>query len=171
MPERFQGIKEIKLSFPFTLWDRIRSGFLLMLQRKRTILFAAALPLFGLFLMLVLVTGEGIGPKDWLAIVLCLLFYPIVLVVGATAVHFGKHAREPFTYSFNDSGIHVSAASYEFTHRWSAISRVKQSGGFLMFFFSPGGAHCIPLKAVRSAGALEPLITMAKAHGARVDAA
>lgn len=165
--------QEITLSFPFSLLDRIRASFAVIPQRKSGIAAAAIFPLLGLtFLVLTLVKGRALDAGGYSLVGLSLLFYPAVVVTTATITHFcNRHMREPFTYTFNESGIHVSAVSYEYTHRWSAISHVKQFAGFLMFFFSPGCAHCIPLKAVQSAGVFEPLVTLAKAQGANVDRA
>ena len=162
--------QEINLSFTFTLWRRIRASFLLLLQRKRTVIVAAVLPLLGVFLMLVLGTGRGINLQDGLIIFLCISSTPIALIAVSAAVHFGnKHRGEPCSYSFNDSGIHASTDSYELTHRWSAISHVRQFGGFLLFFFSPSSAHCIPVEAAESTGALTSLIAMAASHGVSTD--
>ena len=159
--------REIELSFAFTFLDRLRAAFLLIPQRRLGIVLAAIFPLIGLsVLAFAFATGREGTVEVWVILVLCLLFHPAMVVTGVAAAHFGnKHVREPFTYSFNDSGIHVSAATYEYTHRWPAISRVEQIGGYLMFFFSPGCAHCIPVEAARSAGVLEPLVAMARAHG------
>lgn len=163
--------QEITISFPFSLWDRIRAALLLIPQRKLSTVFALIWPLIGLSLLtFTLIKGRPLEPDVWVLVVVCLLFTPLVVLVTAVATHFtNKQLREPFTYSFNSGGIHVSAASYELMHRWSAISRVKQLGGFLMFFFSPGCAHCIPLRVVNSAGILQPLLTLARDNGASVD--
>jgi hypothetical protein len=163
----------INLSFPFTLLDCIRAEFAPMLQRMRSIVLAAILPIIGLLLLaLILAKDVPLSADVWVGIVGFLLFYSVIVVVGVMVTHFSnKHLCEPFTYSFDDSGIHISTASYEFTHRWSAILRVKKSCGFLMFFFSPGCAHCIPAKHIRSVGAWDSLVAMAKSHGANVDGA
>jgi hypothetical protein len=162
-----ESTQSITLSFPFTWLDRLRASFALVPQRALSMAVAAAFPLFGLaFVLIMLVKGRPLTANAWNLIAICLLFYPAVLVASTTISHFcSRHLREPFTYTFNDSGIHVSAISYEYTHRWSTISHVKPFAGFLMFFFSPGCAHCIPLKVVQSAGALGPLLALARARG------
>jgi hypothetical protein len=163
----------INLSFPFTLQDRIRAAFALMSQRMLNIVLAAIWPIGGLsFLAFFLVKAYPLDAGVWAIVACCLLFDPIILVVAVTVTYFSnKYMREPFTYSFDDSGIHVSAVSYEYSHRWAAIARVKKFCGFLMFFYSPGCAHCIPVKHIRSVGAWDSLIAMAKRHGANVDGA
>lgn len=164
-------IQAIKIAFPFTLWDRMRASFVLTPQRRLGIILVAIWPVIGLsFLAFMLTTGRPLNFSAWTVVAGSLLFYPAMVVLGTTAAHYGnRHMREPFTYSFDDSGIHVSARSYEYTHRWSTISRVRKSGGFLMFFFSPGCAHCIPLRAVESTETLGALVALAKRRGASVD--
>jgi hypothetical protein len=132
-------------------------------------------PFIGL-LVLYVMSGidRPLGTGTWLIVgffvAVCVLFYPLMIVVGTTVNYFSyKYMREPFTYLFDDSGIHVSSALCDYTHRWCAISRVKKSGGFLMFFFLPGGAHCIPIRVIESAGVFGPLVALAKEHGVNVD--
>ena len=151
--------------------DRVRANLLLITQRKLSIALALIWPLIGLsFLSFMLIKGRPLNSETWIVIIGCLFFFPFIVAIGAAANHLlNKHAREEFTYLFNSTGIHVSAASYELTHRWSTISRVKQLAGFVMFFFSPGCAHCVPLRAVRAAGVLGPLLRLAKENGAVVD--
>jgi hypothetical protein len=161
---------EIRLTCSLTLWERMRASAVLISQRWLSIFFAsiwvaAGISLIGLYWS----KGLPLTPMLWFAALACFLFTPLMIVIGATSAHFNKRLREPFTYTFNDTGIHVSAVTYEYTHKWAAISRVKRLGGFLMFFFSPGCAHCMPLHAVNAAQALKPLVGLARKHGVPAD--
>jgi hypothetical protein len=160
----------ITLSFPFTLADRIRAAFALIPQRKLNIAIHATIPMIGLAtLVSEMIQGRPISADVLFIVLACFMFTPVFLVFGVTVNHrFNKSMREPFTYSFDTDGIHVAATTYEFTHKWAAISRVKIFGGFLMFFFTPGNAHCIPLGAVQQSGTLTPLLQLASAQGVKV---
>jgi len=163
--------EEIRLTFPFGFRDRVFATFLLTSQRMLSIVLAAAFPTIGIaVLLLAWMTGRPLDVQVWAVVSACLAFYPLTNVVGIGLSHITRpHMREPFTYLFDDAGIHVSATSYEFTHRWSTISRVKKLGAYLMFFYAPGCAHCVPLGVIREAGALQSLLVMARANGARTD--
>ncbi|PPJ44399.1 hypothetical protein C0075_26885, partial [Rhizobium sp. KAs_5_22] len=79
-----------------------------------------------------LFTGE-----IWLAALLAMLFVPMMVLLNTAFAYFGhRQSREPFVYLFDADGVHVSATTYEYTHKWPAIFKVKRSAGFLMFFFS-----------------------------------
>jgi hypothetical protein len=155
------------LTFPFSLWDRLRAAFVLVPQSKPSLAAAVLFPLLALAYFSF--TLNGIRPFDGKTAILLaifLLFYPLVLTITVFATHFGNpQAREPFTYTFDDRGIHVSAMSYEFTHRWSAISRITRRGGYLLLFFSRSCAHTIPVRFVEQAGVIGPLLALAKDNG------
>ena len=157
---------EIKLACSLTFWERIRASLFLIGQRRLSILLTAIWVTAGASLVgLYLYRGLPLTPSVWLPALACILFMPLMVTIGAVSAHFNKRFREPFIYTFNERGVHVSAVTYEYTHKWAAISHVKPLGGFLMFFFSPGCAHCMPLHAVNAARAFEPLVNLAREHG------
>ncbi|HEY5852364.1 MAG TPA: YcxB family protein [Lysobacter sp.] len=162
--------RAIELVCTLTLIERVRASVLLIWQRWLSVAFAAVWVIAGVSLIVLYWHKEvPITPAIWMVAVACALFAPSMAIIGAISAHFNKRNRERFTYTFNDIGIHVSADSYEYTHKWVAISRVKRLGGFLMIFFSPGCAHCMPLHAVHAAEAFEPLLKLAAEHGVPTD--
>ena len=157
---------EVKLVCSLTLWERIWASTVLISQRWLSIFVTGIWILAGISLIILYVyKGIPLTPEVLLAALACILFMPLMTVITVLSVHFNKVSREPFTYTFNSIGINVSAVTYDYTHKWAAISHVKLLGGFLMFFFSPGRAHCIPLHAVDAAGAFGNLVNLAKEHG------
>lgn len=161
--------REVKLVCSLTLRERIWASNVLIAQRWLSIVATSIWMLAGISLIvLYLYKGIPITPAVLLAALSGILFMPLLTVISAVSVHFNKVSREPFTYTFDSTGIHVSAVTYEYTHKWAAISHVKLLGGFLMFFFSPGRAHCMPLHAVNAAGVFRPLVNLAKEHGVSV---
>ncbi|BAV96215.1 MULTISPECIES: YcxB family protein [Bacteria] len=162
--------QEIRLSPTFGYWDRVRAALVLIVERPWILAMALLWPLAGLGLLAFawskgsLFTGE-----IWLAALLAMLFVPMMVLLNTAFAYFGhRQSREPFVYLFDADGVHVSATTYEYTHKWPAIFKVKRSAGFLMFFFSPGCAHCIPLRAIADRATQADLVAMAAAHGADV---
>ncbi|MCH6484307.1 hypothetical protein MMG85_12150 [Pseudoxanthomonas sp. LH2527] len=154
-----------------TLRERIRANLLLMLRHWTgligTLVFAAmGITVIGLYFQ----SEEPLRPTTILVSLFAFGFTPIMATLSALAVHYNRRSREPYTYTFNAEGIHVEGVTYAYTHRWAAIFRVKTLGGFLMFFFSPGAAHCLPLKRLDPTTA-SALIRMAREHGVAVDPA
>ena len=134
--------QEIRLSPTFGYWDRVRAALVLIVERPWILAMALLWPLAGLGLLAFawskgsLFTGE-----IWLAALLAMLFVPMMVLLNTAFAYFGhRQSREPFVYLFDADGVHVSATTYEYTHKWPAIFKVKRSAGFLMFFFSPGCA-------------------------------
>ena len=158
----------IQLDFPYSLWDRIRAALILIPERPANIVIHSIIPLIGIaFFVFILIKGR-LSAEVFLVLAVCLLITPLFTVLAISISYmFNPILRERFTYSFDDSGIHVHAGTYDYTHKWHAISRVKQSGGFMLFFFGPGVAHCLPLSAIQRANAVEPLLALARKHGAR----
>lgn len=159
-----------KLSFSssFTYWERVRASTVLMFERKSGCFFALLWPLLAVgFAIMVLSKGRSLDAQAWFAMVLCLAFVPVMLMLGAAITHYShKQSREPFTYVFDADGIRAVGVTYEFAHKWPAIFQVKRRAGFLMFFFSPGCAHCIPLRSIPDSMVQASLIAMAAANGA-----
>jgi len=160
------GPEEFSFSFPFTLLDRLRVAFLLTPLSKAALLAWSIWPCIALgYFVYWEMHHWRLNADFWWFVIFCLAFGPLVTVISVFAAYAQKRTREPFKVTFSTSGIHTEANSYEFTHRWSAISRVNTSGGFLFFFFSHNCAHCLPLSAVRAEGALQPLLELARASG------
>lgn len=161
-----------KLSFPssFTYWERVRASAVLMFERKSGYVFAFFWPLVAIgTAAFVLSRGRPLDGQVWFVIVLCFAFVPGVLMLGAAATHYlHKQSREPFTYEFDSDGIRAVGATYEYAHKWPAIFQVKRRAGFLMFFFSPGCAHCIPLRSIPDPADQASLVAMAASKRADI---
>lgn len=161
---------ELTLAYSLTLWERIRASAWLVTQRWLTAVFAGIWVVAGASLVgLYLFKGVPLTPTVWLAALACILFMPLMLVITALLLHFNKRAREPFTYRFDDNGVHVSAVSYEYTHKWAAISHAKRLGGFLMLFFAPGCAHCLPLRVAGTPEIYKHLLELTKKHEVKIE--
>lgn len=160
------GTEQFAFSFPFTLGDRLRVAFLLPPQSRSGLIAWSIWPLIALCNLIYFVSNQWrLDAGFWLFTAFCLAFTPILTVITVLVAYAQKRTREPFTVTFDGSGIHTVANTYEFTHRWPAISRVTCSGGFLFFFFSHNCAHCLPLSVVRRAGVLQPLLELARSSG------
>jgi hypothetical protein len=160
----------IRLSFPYTFLDRVSAEFALIPESKLKIFIYSIIPLFGLaFLAFVLWRQLPLTATIWLLVLVFFLFNPVLTILGVGINHLlNKSTREPFTYLFDDNGIHVSAVTHEFTHRWPAILRVKSTRRRLLFFVGPGAAHCIPMSVVKQAGVLDALLELVREKGVKV---
>ncbi|WP_394539739.1 YcxB family protein [Lysobacter enzymogenes] len=164
---------EIRFSLAFGYWDRVRATLALIGERPLSLCMALLWPLCGVGLAaFALAKGRPITGELALAIVLVFAFVPAMVLLGTAMTHyFHRQSREPFAYTFDGEGIHVAAVTYDFTHKWPAIFKVKRRRWFLMFFFSPGCAHCIPFRAIPDSAVQAALVAMAAAHGADVRSA
>jgi hypothetical protein len=157
----------IQLAFPFSLWDRVKAALVLIPQRRANLVIHSIIPLIGIAFFIPVAMKGRVSAVAFLILLVCLLITPLFTVIAVAIPYVSSPMmREPFTYSFDDSGIHVHAGTYNYTHKWHAISQVKRAGGFMLFFFGPGTAHCLPLAAIRRANAEESLLDLARKHGA-----
>ncbi|MGO1070635.1 YcxB family protein [Lysobacter sp. CA199] len=146
----------------------MRANTALMFERASGYVFVLMWPLMGLGLVAIAMTEGGRFTTHALLVSLvCFLFVPGIVLTGAAATHYlYKQSREPFTYVFDNDGIRAVGVTYEYAHKWPAIFQVKRRAGFLMFFFAPACAHCIPLRTIPDLELQTSLIAMAAAHGA-----
>jgi len=160
----------IQLSFPFSLWDRVRSALVIIPHQGAVIISIHALfPLIGLAFLAFLIYHGQLTPVYLGVVLLCIMFSPLCIISAVTAAYFTNPVvRELFTYTFDASGVRVNAASYEYKQPWSAFSHVKCSGPYMLFFFGGKSAHCIPLHAIESAGVKETLTELVRAHGVKL---
>jgi len=168
-----ENAQNIRFSLTFGYWDRVRAIAALIAARPVSLCMVLLCPLCGIGLtVLALAKGRPIAGELALLIALAFAFAPAVVLIGTAMTHyFHRQSREPFTYTFDGDGIHVAAVTYDFTHKWPAIFKVRRNRWFLMFFFSPGCAHCIPFRAVPDPAVQAALVAMAAAQGADVRAA
>lgn len=160
----------IKLSFSYTFIDRILAEFALLPHSKIKLVIFSLIPGIGVaFFCFVLWKGIPLSAEVWLIVGGLLLLMPALTILGVGINYLTYPAtREPFTYEFDEEGIHVVAVTHDFRHKWSAITMVKCTPSRLMFFFGRGVAHCLPMAAVRRAGVLEPLLELAGSQGVKI---
>lgn len=161
------GMPPISFAPRFPLRDRVRANLLMLPRSVGGWVFLLSGPLMGAMLLL----RPGMRLIDQVLIAAgFFLLAPLAVTVGVLIGYAtNKAAREPFTYTFDDAGIHVSALTHAYTHRWNAITRVRPLAGFLMFFFGRGRAHCFRQDDVMAAGIREPLLELARRHGVRIE--
>ena len=159
-----------EVRFRYSFWDRIRSGLVMSFQTPWGALAFLAFPLAALALLL-LYWYEGL-PIDalFVASIAAAMSFPLLLqAFFAIAVHFfGAHKGRTYQYHFGDFGLRAYSDTEEWTQSWKAITQAKCQGGFLLLFFSRGRAHCLPARQLQQQGALEPILSLARAHGVRV---
>ena len=159
-----------EVRFRYSFWDRIRSGLVMSFQTPWGALAFLAFPLAALALLL-LYWYEGL-PIDalFVASIAAAMSFPLLLqAFFAIAVHFfGAHKGRSYQYHFGDFGLRAYSDTEEWTQSWKAITQAKCQGGFLLLFFSRGRAHCLPARQLQQQGALEPILSLARAHGVRV---
>lgn len=160
----------LQIKFHYTLWDRIRSALVMSFQTAASTVWSLAFPAAGLALLGVhFYYGTPIGLGNAGLIVLCFGFSPFLLTYYAVKAHFfGEQKGKPFNYEFGEFGVRAFSDTTELTQSWRATSKVKLQSGFLLLFFSPRCAHCLPYRQLSELDAVEPIISMARAHGVRV---
>lgn len=162
--------KRIELNFPYSFFDRILGEFVIIPESRLKIFLHSVIPAIAIiFIVLFIFMDISITFKRSLAFIAMFFFTPVLTIFGVSLNYFfNKAAREPFIYSFDDNGIHVNAVTHEFSHRWNAISKVKPTRHYLLFFIGPNSAHCIPMNAVKKAGVLSSLLVLSKSKGVKV---
>jgi hypothetical protein len=160
----------LKVQFHYTFWDRIRSGLVMSFQTPSSIFWTSAFPVAGLGLLgLHLYYGTRVDIGDAVIIVLFFAFTPVFLAVHAVKTHFFSERKgKPYNYEFGDSGMRASSDTTQLTQSWQAISKIKRQGGFLLLFFSPRCAHCLPYRQLSELGTIEPILSLAREHDVRV---
>jgi hypothetical protein len=163
-------VEEVSFPMVFPLKDRVRAQYYLLTQRPLTLLFFLLWPIVGLaFWVLGLLHWRGFGKIDRWLIVILVIFLPLLPLLRMTLAYArNERLRESFIYKFNKDGVGVDSPSVKLTHPWSAITHVKRGGGFLLFFFSPGCAHCLSLKILDANGLTDRLVEMARQHNVSV---
>ena len=158
-----------EVRFRYSFWDRLRSGLVMSFQTPWGALTFLAFPLAALAL-LSLYWYQGLPISGlFVASIAAAMSFPLLLqACFAIAVHFfGMHKDRTYQYHFGDFGLRACSDVEEWTQSWKAITRVKRQGGFLLLFFSRSRAHCLPSRQLQQQGALEPILSLARAHGVR----
>lgn len=159
-----------EVRFRYSFWDRVRCGLVMSFQTPSGALAFLAFPLAGLALLsLYGYRGLPIDAPFVIAIAAAVCFPLSLQLFFAIAVHcFGAHKGRTYQYGFGDFGLRAHSDTEEWTQSWKAITRVKRQGGFLLLFFSSNRAHCLPARQLQQRNALEPILSLARAHGVSV---
>ena len=102
-------------------------------------------------------------------IAMCFLFTPTFnLFFVINAHYFGERAGKPYHDRFGAFGIRAYSDTTELTQSGKAMCEVRRQGGFLLLFFTPKCAHCLPDRALQNMGAIAPIVELARPHSVPV---
>ena len=123
-------------------------------------------PIIGMVLLWTMSLPDGqIEIWDYLIAIGCFGFVPLVFLWSVYRIHRANRGKGPYQYRFNSDGVHVTTSMSELTHRWPAISRVRQRRGILFLYFTKRSAHCVPVRALPTPGAAAAIQELAAAAG------
>lgn len=147
----------LQVAYPY--WTAYRANLELLLRSPARLLIASAFPLAGIFILFLW------GPQrhtchfaDLLFLTGCFLFPPLIIAMSLFIVRRKNPLSEgPFTYTFDEQGVHACGEAFSLSIKWSAVRKVQESNSFMFFFISPRSAHCIPIAQVTLVGQLDAL--------------
>lgn len=146
-----------------TFWELFLGSLLLIRYQGWLIMLHAVFPMAGLFLLMTPLMGYRLGLVEILLATLAFSFTPLITALGVwSGRRRNRLAQGPFTYTFDDEGMHTSGSAFDQTVRWPAILRVRLSKQFLFVFIAPARAHCIPLRSLAEPEALARLRSIAR---------
>lgn len=150
-----------------TFWELFLGSLVLIRYQGWLVILHAVFPMAGLFLLMIPLMGNRLGPDEILLAALAFSFTPLITALGVwSARRRNKLAQGPFTYTFDAAGMHTSGSAFDQTIRWSAIPRIRLSKRFLFVFIAPARAHCIPLRSLTDT---EDLARLRSIAGERTD--
>lgn len=125
------------------------------------------------------VTGHLEG--EVLTTLISLLIFPGLFALLCSSVYFQskrnyastKSIREPITYSFDASGIHIKGDSFESDLKWSTIHKVQETKRWFLFYQNNVAANIVPKSSFESQeqlNALRELISSQKNLKFKLDA-
>jgi hypothetical protein len=148
-----------------TFWELFLGSLVAIPYQGWLILVHAIFPLAGLFLLLTPLLGYRLGAEEIIASILAFSFTPLITVLAIWSLRRrNKLAQGPFTYTFDNEGMHTSGSAFDQMIRWPAIPRIRVSKRFLFVFIAPARAHCIPLRSLTAAEDLDRLRAIAREH-------
>ena len=148
---------QLEVAFPFRV--AYAANLQIMRWSVLQLIVAAVFPLAGLFLVYTwIVDRHAVTVTGALTVFGCLFFTPLITALTLFLVRRkNPSAQGPFTYIFDEEGVHASSPTMRLTLKWAAIRKVRESSSFLFFFVTAGRAHSMPLTQLRSAGVLDDL--------------
>ena len=148
-----------------TFWELFMAALLMIPYQGKMIVVHAIFPLAGIScLFLPSLLGQPFRVSLIIPVLLGLLFTPIVLASGLYTARKSKLAQGPFTYRFDDEGIHIAGASSSQTIKWSGIVKVRKTTRFLYIFVGPAMAHAISMKALKEQGVFDKVSALMQRH-------
>ncbi len=142
-----------------TFWDQYVAALTLIRFQGTLIIFHAILPLVSLFILVgSLWERDTFGAEEVRLILFGFCFTPFLAALGVWMRRRRKSlGKGPFTFSFDEEGVHTSTAKLNQTIKWPAVVRLRQSKRHLFIFVSPWRALIIPKKALIDQGVLEEI--------------
>ncbi|WP_181373083.1 YcxB family protein [Massilia glaciei] len=160
-----EASQELEANYSLTYPERLRAAWDLTMGSPSAILWLCFFPGLGILLLWLMTwSGSRATGLDYFLAFVCFAFVPALIMWITHRAHVADREKGPYSYRFNDEGIHVTTATSELTHRWPAIVRVRQKRDMLYLYFTARNAHCVPLR-VFPAGAAAAIEGLASAGG------
>ena len=130
-----------------TFGERLRMTWLLTLGSPAALFWVLLPSACGLFLLLSTLRNErGFDLAGTAIIALSFGIIPVLQLLKVRRQQREARAHGPHRYRFDHEGLSITAPHSALTLRWAAIPRVRERAGFLMVYFHPHAAHCLPLR-------------------------
>lgn len=153
-----------------TFGERLRVTWLLTFGSPAALFWVLLPPACGLFLLLsTLRSGRGFDLAGTAIIVLSFAIIPVLQLLKVRRQQRVARANGPHRYRFDREGLCITTPNTEVKLRWAAIPRVRERAGFLLVYFHPHAAHCLPLRTL-TRGEADAIVRLARDAGvARID--
>ena len=157
---------QLEATYKLKYSERLRAGWDLSFGSPLAVLWLLFFPALGATLLWTMSWPTSRNTdSDYLLVFACFAFVPGMFLWNAFRAQRADRAKGPYIYRFSSEGIHVTTPTSELTHRWPAILRVRSKGGMLYLYFTKTCAHCVPLRALPSAGSVANIENLAGAGG------
>ena len=156
----------IRVIVSFSYWLACQASFQIIWHLPTQLIVFWLFPLVGVGLIcFLLLSGYSIGWLAIVAVVLCFLFDPFVILITVFLVRRSNPlAKGPFEFIFDSEGIHISGEAFSTSLQWPVFRRVIESKNFIFLFFSPRQAQCLPIAQLQAAGVLEDIRNLVKKY-------
>jgi hypothetical protein len=155
----------VSVSVDFTFWQLFTAALGMIRYQPAILLLCSITPLSGMTLIILWCAKgfpDGAFPLVLGVFGICLV--PFSAACKTFSLRRMKLMQGPFTYSFDSEGVHTIGNTFTQSVKWTAISRARESNQFLFLFISRSKAVCIPVKALRDQGIIEPVRSIVRQH-------
>lgn len=136
----------VEITPVLTYRERLRVTWLLTLGSPAALFWMLLPSVCGLLLLMMNHRHRhGFQFVDTLIIVLAFAIVPMLQLFKVRSQQRAARALGPDRYRFDQEGLSITAPNSTLTLRWAAIPRVRERAGFLLVYFHPHAAHCLPL--------------------------